>query len=345
MGWEDYGNLLVAEALLELCLKENFAKIKDAIPLMEKNEPKMSDAKKHLTGILNRGKLLPKDMTEAMLILAKLHYVEGSYRDAVSMYARAGLDDIVVEKKPLYMLRLLTEAFVIKGLALERAPNSIASRARLSEKEEVMACFERACVTAQLFLQELEKSFGNTHARGIKGGQASSSDFELPYFLEAAVQSAYVAHLKRGKSEIPSAGRAGKVPTEILKSSCSSVSTVLGWVAQWSGSAKGSSSHSKCFLITCFHASVLLHVGTLAASAYFIKQTACLDRQNLAMHLTSSSEGLPKVSPPLEIRRVAARKTALLAVAPQLWNQLPRKVRLVASPFSFWHQAKTFLFS
>ncbi|XP_044284330.1 tetratricopeptide repeat protein 7A isoform X2 [Varanus komodoensis] len=195
---EDYGNLLVAEALLELCLKENFAKIKDAIPLMEKNEPKMSDAKKHLTGILNRGKLLPKDMTEAMLILAKLHYVEGSYRDAVSMYARAGLDDIVVEKKPLYMLRLLTEAFVIKGLALERAPNSIASRARLSEKEEVMACFERACVTAQLFLQELEKSFGNTHARGIKGGQASSSDFELPYFLEAAVQSAYVAHLKRG---------------------------------------------------------------------------------------------------------------------------------------------------
>lgn len=55
---EDYENLLVAEALLELCLKENLAKIKDAVPLMEKNEPKMSDAKKHLTGILNRGKLL-----------------------------------------------------------------------------------------------------------------------------------------------------------------------------------------------------------------------------------------------------------------------------------------------
>lgn len=54
---EDYGNLLVAEALLELCLKENLAKIKDAVPLMEKNEPKMSDAKKHLTGILNQGKL------------------------------------------------------------------------------------------------------------------------------------------------------------------------------------------------------------------------------------------------------------------------------------------------
>ncbi|XP_028580685.2 tetratricopeptide repeat protein 7A [Podarcis muralis] len=196
---DDYGNLLVAEALLELCLNENLAKIKDAVPLMEKSEPKMSDAKKYLTGILNRGKLPPKDLTEAMLILAKLHYVEGSYRDALSMYARAGLDDIAVEKKPLYMLRLLTEAFVIKGLALERSPNSIASRARLSEREEeVMVCFERACVMAQVFLQELEKSFGNTHPRGIKGTQASALDFELPYFLEAALQSAYVAHLKRG---------------------------------------------------------------------------------------------------------------------------------------------------
>ncbi|XP_077193074.1 tetratricopeptide repeat protein 7A isoform X2 [Paroedura picta] len=196
---EDYENLLLAEALLELCLKENLAKIKDAIPLMEKNAPKLSDAKKHLTGILNRGKLLPKVMTEAMLILAKLHYIEGSYRDAISMYAKAGLEDISIVQKPLYLLRILTEAFVIKGLSLERSPNSVASRTRLSEREEeVMASFEKACVLAQVYLQELEKNFSNIHSRGIKGGHASSMDFELPYFLEAALQSSYVANLKRG---------------------------------------------------------------------------------------------------------------------------------------------------
>lgn len=55
---EDYGNLILAEALLEQCLKMNLAKIKDAIPLMEKNEPQMSDAKKYLISVLNRGKLL-----------------------------------------------------------------------------------------------------------------------------------------------------------------------------------------------------------------------------------------------------------------------------------------------
>ncbi|KAL2306057.1 hypothetical protein Nmel_003959 [Mimus melanotis] len=54
---EDYGSLLLAEALLEECLKENFAKLKDSIPLLEKSEPKLSEAKEYLTNILSRGKL------------------------------------------------------------------------------------------------------------------------------------------------------------------------------------------------------------------------------------------------------------------------------------------------
>uniref|UniRef100_A0A8B9MXW9 Tetratricopeptide repeat protein 7 N-terminal domain-containing protein n=1 Tax=Accipiter nisus TaxID=211598 RepID=A0A8B9MXW9_9AVES len=115
VGAPDYGSMLLAEALLEECLKEKFAKLKDSIPLTEKNEPKLSEAKQYLTNILSRGKLRPKYMTEAMLILGKLHYVEGSYRDAISMYAKAGIDDLSTKDEPLYMLRLVTEAFVIKG--------------------------------------------------------------------------------------------------------------------------------------------------------------------------------------------------------------------------------------
>ncbi|XP_054677163.1 tetratricopeptide repeat protein 7A isoform X2 [Grus americana] len=196
---EDYGSMLLAEALLEECLKENFAKLKDSIPLTEKNEPKLSEVKQYLTSILTRGKLRPKYMTEAMLILGKLHYVEGSYRDAISMYARAGIDDFSTKDEPLYVLRLVTEAFVIKGLSLERSTNSIASRARLCEREEeVMACFETACVIAQVYLQELEKTLNNTHSRSIKGSNITYSEFELSFFLEAALQSAYVTHLKKG---------------------------------------------------------------------------------------------------------------------------------------------------
>uniref|UniRef100_A0A8V0Z518 Tetratricopeptide repeat domain 7A n=1 Tax=Gallus gallus TaxID=9031 RepID=A0A8V0Z518_CHICK len=196
---EDYGSMLLAEALLEECLKENFAKLKDSIPLTERNEPKLSEAKQHLTNVLIRGKLRPKYMTEAMLILGKLHYVEGSYRDAISMYAKAGIDDLSTKDEPLYMLRLVAEAFVIKGLSLERSTNSIASRARLCEREEeVMTCFETACVITQVYLQELEKTLNNTHSRSIKGSNMTYSEFELSYFLEAALQSAYVTHLKKG---------------------------------------------------------------------------------------------------------------------------------------------------
>ncbi|XP_056344712.1 tetratricopeptide repeat protein 7A isoform X2 [Oenanthe melanoleuca] len=196
---EDHGSLLLAEALLEECLKENFAKLKDSIPLSEKSEPKLSEAKEYLTSILSRGKLRPKYMTEAMLILGKLHYVEGCYRDAISMYAKAGIDDLSTKDEPLYVLRMLTEAFVIKGLSLERSTNSIASRARLCEREEeAMACFERACVIAQVYLQELEKTLNNTHSRSVKGSHVTYSEFELSYFLEAALQSAYVTQLKKG---------------------------------------------------------------------------------------------------------------------------------------------------
>ncbi|PNJ79973.1 TTC7A isoform 8, partial [Pongo abelii] len=194
---DDFGKLLLAEALLEQCLKENHTKIKDSIPLLEKNEPKMSEAKNYLSSILNHGRLSPQYMCEAMLILGKLHYVEGSYRDAISMYARAGIDDMSMENKPLYQMRLLSEAFVIKGLSLERLPNSIASRFRLTEREEeVITCFERASWIAQVFLQELEKTTNNSTSRHLKG--CHPVDYELTYFLEAALQSAYVKNLKKG---------------------------------------------------------------------------------------------------------------------------------------------------
>ncbi|XP_068927743.1 tetratricopeptide repeat protein 7A [Petaurus breviceps papuanus] len=196
---DDFGKLLLAEAMLEQCLKENVSDLKDSIPLLEKNQPKMYEAKKYLTSILNRGNLSPQHMREAMLILGKLHYVEGYYRDAVSMYARAGIDNMSVENRPLYHMRLVTEAFVIKGLSLERLPSSIACRARLSEREEeAISCFERASWIAQVFLQELEKTANNIQSRNLKSSNATVPEFELTYFLEAALQSAYVAKLRKG---------------------------------------------------------------------------------------------------------------------------------------------------
>ncbi|XP_055972954.1 tetratricopeptide repeat protein 7A [Sorex fumeus] len=194
---DDFGKLLLAEALLEQSLKENHTSVKDSLPLLEKNEPKMNEARNYLSSVLTQGRLSPQYMREAMLILGKMHFLEGAYRDAISMYARAGVDDMALENRPLYQMRLLAEAFVIKGLSLERLPSSIASRCRQTEREEeVIACFERASWIAQVFLQELEKVSSNSTSRPLKG--SPPADFELSYFLEAALQSAYVTNLKKG---------------------------------------------------------------------------------------------------------------------------------------------------
>lgn len=47
--------------------------------------------------------------------MAKVHYVQGRYWDAQGMCARVGLEELTKEDQPTYHLRLLAEAFAIKG--------------------------------------------------------------------------------------------------------------------------------------------------------------------------------------------------------------------------------------
>lgn len=59
--------------------------------------------------------LQPRYLNEALLMMGKVHYVQGRYRDAQGMCARVGLEELTQEDQPTYHLRLLAEAFVIKG--------------------------------------------------------------------------------------------------------------------------------------------------------------------------------------------------------------------------------------
>uniref|UniRef100_A0AAY4DF74 Tetratricopeptide repeat protein 7 N-terminal domain-containing protein n=1 Tax=Denticeps clupeoides TaxID=299321 RepID=A0AAY4DF74_9TELE len=94
----------------------------------------------------------------SLLLMAKVHYAQGRYRDAQGMCARVGIDDLTRDGQPLYYLRLLAEAFVIKGLSLDHQALSAASRVRLSEREEeCLSCYLSACDAALLYLQELDK--------------------------------------------------------------------------------------------------------------------------------------------------------------------------------------------
>lgn len=54
---DDYGTLLMAEALLEECLQENMDLLRSSTPLMDKTQPGLCRAKGHLNTILSRGRL------------------------------------------------------------------------------------------------------------------------------------------------------------------------------------------------------------------------------------------------------------------------------------------------
>uniref|UniRef100_A0A8B9LQF0 Tetratricopeptide repeat domain 7A n=1 Tax=Astyanax mexicanus TaxID=7994 RepID=A0A8B9LQF0_ASTMX len=129
-----------------------------------------------------------------------LHYVQGRYRDAQGMCARAGIEDFTRDEQPIYHLRLLAEAFVIKGLSLDHQTMSAASRVRLSEREEeCLSCYLRACDTALLYLQELDKTVSTPSAKTAKSSvSAPPAEMDPGYFLQAALQSAYLCLLHKG---------------------------------------------------------------------------------------------------------------------------------------------------
>ncbi|XP_031139966.1 tetratricopeptide repeat protein 7A [Sander lucioperca] len=198
---DDYGMLLMAEVLLEECLQENLDLLRSSTPLMDKTQPRLGRAKGHLNTLLSRGRLTPRYLNEALLLMAKLHFVQGRYRDAQGMCARVGLEELTQNEQPTYHLRLLAEAFVIKGLSLDHQTVSASSRVRLSEREEEsLSCYLRACDAALSYLQELDKiSVTTPHTKTAKASLPPSPvDIDLGYFLQASLQSAYLCLLQRG---------------------------------------------------------------------------------------------------------------------------------------------------
>uniref|UniRef100_A0A672HRZ9 Tetratricopeptide repeat domain 7A n=1 Tax=Salarias fasciatus TaxID=181472 RepID=A0A672HRZ9_SALFA len=216
---DDYGTLLLAESLLEECLQENMDLLRSSTPLMDKTQPRLGRAKGFLNTILSRGRLTPRYLNEALLLMAKVHYVQGRYRDAQGMCARVGLEELTQDEQPNYHLRLLAEAFVIKGLSLDHQIVSSVSRVRLSEREEEsLSCYLRACDAALSFLQELDKVHiptGFTHV---------PQHYLLNFYKENSVPSSTLANKNvRTCMHVMSCGfqSAAKKLAEVLLSSVS----------------------------------------------------------------------------------------------------------------------------
>ncbi|NXP74335.1 TTC7B protein, partial [Ramphastos sulfuratus] len=193
---DDMAELLLGESKLEQFLKENILK-QSSSPRGPR--PKLTEVRKHLTAALDRGNLKPEFLQEANLIMAKLNYVEGDYKEALNTYARVGVDDLQLAAVPPYRLRMIAEAYSTKGLCLEKLPiSSSASNLHVDREQEVVTCYEKAGDIALLYLQEIERVINaNIQNRSPKPGPTTHEQ-ELGFFLETGLQRAHVLYFKNG---------------------------------------------------------------------------------------------------------------------------------------------------
>ncbi|XP_078007556.1 tetratricopeptide repeat protein 7B isoform X3 [Phascolarctos cinereus] len=193
---DDMAELLLGESKLEQFLKENPFK-QGTSPRGPR--PKLTEVRKHLTAALDRGNLKSEFLQESNLIMAKLNYVEGDYKEALNIYDRVGLDDLTLTGVPPYRLRLIAEAFSTKGLCLEKLPiSSSASNLHVDREQDIITCYEKAGDIALLYLQEIERVLiTNIQNRSPKPGP-TLHDQELGFFLETGLQRAHVLYFKNG---------------------------------------------------------------------------------------------------------------------------------------------------
>ncbi|NXI00420.1 TTC7B protein, partial [Pachycephala philippinensis] len=193
---DDMAELLLGESKLEQFLKENTLKHSNS---PRGPQPKLTEVRKHLTAALDRGNLKPEFLQEANLIMAKLNYVEGDYKEALNTYARVGVDDLQLTAVPPYRLRMIAEAYSTKGLCLEKLPiSSSASNLHVDREQEIVTCYEKAGDIALLYLQEIERIINaNIQNRSPKPGPTAHEQ-ELGFFLETGLQRAHVLYFKNG---------------------------------------------------------------------------------------------------------------------------------------------------
>uniref|UniRef100_A0A8C6SKD4 Tetratricopeptide repeat domain 7B n=1 Tax=Neogobius melanostomus TaxID=47308 RepID=A0A8C6SKD4_9GOBI len=150
---DDLGELLLGECKLQMYLKEN--------PIKQGSSPrglrpKLVEVRKHLTAALDRGNLKPDYLQEASLLMAKLCYVEGEYKDALGHYNKVNMDELQLGGAPVYRLSMIAEAYATKGKE-QNTGSPLSNRDTTEREQEIITCYEKSGDIALLYLQEAEK--------------------------------------------------------------------------------------------------------------------------------------------------------------------------------------------
>ncbi|CAG0879431.1 unnamed protein product [Darwinula stevensoni] len=139
---------------------------------------------------------------DAQILLAKLCYAEHKFEEALNFYSKAGLDNLTEKALPLRSLRMIAEAYSIKGRCLEKLPPPSTSKFRQAERlEQVLACYEKASNLALVYVQEVEKSFlaSSSATAPTTGTTSDNPRAQLGVLLETALERAPLLLLQSGQ--------------------------------------------------------------------------------------------------------------------------------------------------
>ncbi|XP_033637024.1 tetratricopeptide repeat protein 7B-like isoform X1 [Asterias rubens] len=191
---ETLTHLSLGESELELYLLQNpptSTNFKEA-------KKELANAKHHLQVASKAGSKHVLRL-DAHLLLAKLQYALGEYEDVLKHFEKIQLEQTTKSAMSCTRLKLVAEAFAIKGMCKENLLSSINDKAEKERiQEDIVFCFEKAGDMALLYLQEVDKGRGAGSVLSSTSSLGGSGNLVGPV-LETAVQRAPLLHIQEGK--------------------------------------------------------------------------------------------------------------------------------------------------
>ncbi|VIO91601.1 Uncharacterized protein BM_BM729 [Brugia malayi] len=167
-GMQQFGDLLQAEYIIESFIDEN----SELLESTTENKKHLEKAAKLLYNTLQSSVAEKSTIyLEANLLLAKLHYYCADYEQAMKDIDNSRLEFGDTPFESLRDLRLVAEAYAIKGFSLEATMKRLKKQDLEKSRMRALFCFEKSAELAISYIQELEKSI-NLQSRS---GMLSSS--------------------------------------------------------------------------------------------------------------------------------------------------------------------------
>ncbi|XP_040570041.1 tetratricopeptide repeat protein 7B [Lepeophtheirus salmonis] len=171
--FETLASFLIGEGKLEEFLEEN--------PPKETNIPKaktgLQDAKQCLNRTIGEEAKKLGVHLDSFILLGKIHFAQGLYNEALKYYEKAQLDMLEEKALPPRSLKIIAEAFAIKGLCYEKIPLQNTSKHKSIERENnILRFYELAADLTLLFLQTADRA---SSTAGYGTGTANQSTWSV----------------------------------------------------------------------------------------------------------------------------------------------------------------------